>query len=183
MVTHSVKQHLLRNRPGSDAATSRDFLRERLQKAFTRANQLHGTAQYLRISLLIQGQLLKTWKLVPQNPLPRPSLADLKVCASGSPSSPVTTLADLKILPPRPRSACRPQSLYRKFPSSSKSCRPQTSYLLDLPSNRGTSLADVKICTRKKVFNSYTQCKHLVNRSTSENSAFCYFYGILSHLM
>ena len=30
-----------RNRPGSDAAISLDFLRERLQKAFTRANQLH----------------------------------------------------------------------------------------------------------------------------------------------
>ena len=35
---HSVKQRLLRNRPGSDTATSRDFLRERLQRAFTRAN-------------------------------------------------------------------------------------------------------------------------------------------------
>ena len=45
IVIHSVKQRLLRNRPGSDAATSRDFLRERLQRAFTRANQLHWTAQ------------------------------------------------------------------------------------------------------------------------------------------
>ena len=42
---HSVKQRLLRNRPGSEAATSRDFLREKLQRAFTRANQLHWTAQ------------------------------------------------------------------------------------------------------------------------------------------
>ena len=40
-VIHSVKQSLLRNRPGSDAATSRDFLREILQRAFPRANQLH----------------------------------------------------------------------------------------------------------------------------------------------
>ena len=38
-------QRLLRNRPGSDTATSRDFLHERLQRAFTRANQLHRTAQ------------------------------------------------------------------------------------------------------------------------------------------
>ena len=45
ILIHSVKQRLLRNRPGSDAATSRDFLRERLQRAFTRANQLHWTAQ------------------------------------------------------------------------------------------------------------------------------------------
>ena len=45
IVIHSVKQRLLRNRPGSDAATSCDFLRERLQRAFTRANQLHWTAQ------------------------------------------------------------------------------------------------------------------------------------------
>ena len=29
---HRVKQRLLRNRPGSDAATSRNFLRERLQE-------------------------------------------------------------------------------------------------------------------------------------------------------
>ena len=37
IVIHSVKQRLLRNRPGSDAATSRDFLRERLlvQTSFT----------------------------------------------------------------------------------------------------------------------------------------------------
>ena len=40
IVIHSVNQRLLRNRPGSDAATSRDFLGERLQRAFTRANQL-----------------------------------------------------------------------------------------------------------------------------------------------
>ena len=49
IVIHSVKQRLLRNRPGSDAATSRDFLRERLQRAFTRANQLHWTARYLTL--------------------------------------------------------------------------------------------------------------------------------------
>ena len=41
IVIHSVKQCLLRNRPGSDAATSCDFLHERLQRAFTCANQLH----------------------------------------------------------------------------------------------------------------------------------------------
>ena len=41
IVMHSVKQRLLRNWPGSDVATSRNFLRERLQKAFTRENQLH----------------------------------------------------------------------------------------------------------------------------------------------
>ena len=29
------------NLPGRDTATSHDFLRERLQRAFTRANQLH----------------------------------------------------------------------------------------------------------------------------------------------
>ena len=40
-VVHSVKQRLLRNQPGSDAATSCDFLPERLQRAFTHANQLH----------------------------------------------------------------------------------------------------------------------------------------------
>ena len=40
-----MKQRLLRNQSGSDAATSRDFLRERLQKAFTHANQLQWTAQ------------------------------------------------------------------------------------------------------------------------------------------
>ena len=49
IVIHSVKQHLLRNQPGSDAATSRDFLRERLQRAFTCANQLHWTAQKARM--------------------------------------------------------------------------------------------------------------------------------------
>ena len=36
-VIHSVKQRLLRNRPRKCAATSRDFLRERLQSAFTLA--------------------------------------------------------------------------------------------------------------------------------------------------
>ena len=41
IVIHSVKQRLLRNWPGSDAATSRDFLRERLQRTVTRANLLH----------------------------------------------------------------------------------------------------------------------------------------------
>ena len=45
IVIHSMKQHLLRNWPGSDAATSHDFLRERLRRAFTHANQLHWTAQ------------------------------------------------------------------------------------------------------------------------------------------
>jgi len=38
-----VKQRLLRNRAGSDAATSHDFLRKRLQR--THANQLHWLAQ------------------------------------------------------------------------------------------------------------------------------------------
>ena len=49
-----MKQRLLRNQPRSDAATSRDFLHERLQRAFTRANQLHWTAHYetWRIRLL-----------------------------------------------------------------------------------------------------------------------------------
>ena len=41
VVIHSMKQRLVRNRPGSDAATSCDFLRERLRRAFTRANKLH----------------------------------------------------------------------------------------------------------------------------------------------
>ena len=41
-----MKQQLLRNWPGSDAATSGDFLCERLQRTFTRANHLHWTAQY-----------------------------------------------------------------------------------------------------------------------------------------
>ena len=40
-----VIHSLLRNRPGSGAATSRDFLRERLQRAFTLANQLRWIAQ------------------------------------------------------------------------------------------------------------------------------------------
>ena len=33
IVTHSLKQHVLRNRPESDAATPCDFLHERLQRA------------------------------------------------------------------------------------------------------------------------------------------------------
>ena len=45
-----MKQRPLRNRPGSDAPASRDFSRERLQRAFTRANQLHWTAQYIIIT-------------------------------------------------------------------------------------------------------------------------------------
>ena len=50
IVIHSVKQRLHRNRPGSDAGTSRDFLRERLQRAFTRANQLHRTAHSSKLA-------------------------------------------------------------------------------------------------------------------------------------
>ena len=46
-----MKQCLHRNRPGSDCVTSRDFLRERLQRAFTRANQLHSTAQYSQMPI------------------------------------------------------------------------------------------------------------------------------------
>ena len=42
-----MKQRLFRNRPGSDAATSRDFLSERLQRVFTHANQLHWTAEWM----------------------------------------------------------------------------------------------------------------------------------------
>ena len=34
IVIHSVKQRLLRNRPGSDAVTSRECLRKRLQRVF-----------------------------------------------------------------------------------------------------------------------------------------------------
>ena len=41
----AVKQRLLRNRPGSDAVTSHDFLHKRLQRAFTHANQHHWTTQ------------------------------------------------------------------------------------------------------------------------------------------
>ena len=41
IVIHSVKQHLLRNLPGSDAVTPRDFWHERLQRAFTCADLLH----------------------------------------------------------------------------------------------------------------------------------------------
>ena len=44
-----MKQRLLRNRPGSDIATSHDFLCKRLQRVFTRADQLHWTAQYCRM--------------------------------------------------------------------------------------------------------------------------------------
>ena len=51
-VIYSVKQCLLRNQPKSDATTSHDFLRERLQRAFTCANQLHWTAQCCRCPLL-----------------------------------------------------------------------------------------------------------------------------------
>ena len=46
IVIYHVKQCLLRNRPGSDATTSHNFLHERLQKALTCANQFHRTAQY-----------------------------------------------------------------------------------------------------------------------------------------
>ena len=42
IIIHSMKQRLLTNWPGSDAATSRDFLRERLQRAFTRAKGIHS---------------------------------------------------------------------------------------------------------------------------------------------
>ena len=49
-----MKQSLVRNRPGSDAATSCDFLRERLRRAFTRANQLHLTAQYCSVVAYIR---------------------------------------------------------------------------------------------------------------------------------
>ena len=45
IVIRRVKQCLLRNWSGSDAATSCDFLRKRLQRAFTCANQLCWTAQ------------------------------------------------------------------------------------------------------------------------------------------
>ena len=41
-----MKQSLLRNQPGSDAETSCNVLCERLQRAFTWANQLHWIAQY-----------------------------------------------------------------------------------------------------------------------------------------
>ena len=41
IVIHSVKQRQLRYQPGSDTVTSCNFLRERLQRAFTHANQLH----------------------------------------------------------------------------------------------------------------------------------------------
>ena len=44
-VIHSVKQRLLRNWPGSDAATSCNFFHERLERAFTHANQLHWNTQ------------------------------------------------------------------------------------------------------------------------------------------
>ena len=45
IVIRSVKQRLFRNRRGSDGVTSHDFLSKRLQRAFTRANQIHWTAQ------------------------------------------------------------------------------------------------------------------------------------------
>ena len=63
IVTHSVKQHLLRNRPGSDAATSRDFLHESLQRAFTCANQLHWTAQYPPIMFILIHSFRLTTKI------------------------------------------------------------------------------------------------------------------------
>ena len=52
---------LLRNRPGSDAVTSCYFLRERLQRAFTRANQLHWTAQKcsLKVRTLVTPKFTK----------------------------------------------------------------------------------------------------------------------------
>ena len=40
----------------SDAATSRDFLCERLQRAFTSANQLYWTAQYIQKGWRQKGQ-------------------------------------------------------------------------------------------------------------------------------
>ena len=60
---HSVKQRLLRNRPGSDAATSRDFLHESLQRAFTCANQLHWTAQYPPIMFILIHSFRLTTKI------------------------------------------------------------------------------------------------------------------------
>ena len=66
-VIHNMKQRLLRNRPGSDAATSHNFLRERLQRAFTRANQLHWTAHkynfinYMLYTLCALFQVFCRW--------------------------------------------------------------------------------------------------------------------------
>ena len=47
IVIHSVTQRLLRNRPGSNTVTSHNFLCERLQRTFIRANQLHWTTQQM----------------------------------------------------------------------------------------------------------------------------------------
>ena len=58
IVTHSVKQCLLKNHPGSDAATSRDFLHKRLQRAFTHVQtSLTEPPNRLTISCLYQTQL------------------------------------------------------------------------------------------------------------------------------
>ena len=64
-VIHSVEQRLLRNRLRSDAATFRNLLRERLQRAFTHTNQLHWTAQYtLCIQIAFTSELaICTYKL------------------------------------------------------------------------------------------------------------------------
>ena len=61
IVIHSVKQCLLRNRPGSDVATPRDFLGKRLQWAFTHANQLHWTVQYHHATLSQPEWFGKVW--------------------------------------------------------------------------------------------------------------------------
>ena len=51
IVIHSVKQRLLRNRPGSDAAITW-LLARKIKRSFTRANQLHWTGQYISNLLL-----------------------------------------------------------------------------------------------------------------------------------
>ena len=138
MVTHSVKQRLLRNRPGSDAATSRDFLRERLQRAFTCANQLHWTTQYIPQVLSPHPRTAFvdletcTWKSPSSSKSCRPQSLCLRIsllpsdnsCRPQSPHLKIFLLIQvlqtpqslyLKFLPPHPRTICRPQSLYRKM--------------------------------------------------------------------
>ena len=68
IVIHSMKQCLLRNWPRSDTATSCNLLCKRLQRAFTRGNQLHWTAQYAesmtRPIELFQIPFLGSWPVL-----------------------------------------------------------------------------------------------------------------------
>ena len=56
---HSVKQRLLKNRPGSDTATSRDFLRERFKKGI---HSCKPASPNRPITLEVEPRIAKQYK-------------------------------------------------------------------------------------------------------------------------